>query len=252
MDVLREQLLKERQRFVYVLPNFQNPTGTSLSGSRRRRLVELCAEFEVPIEEDDPCGELRFSGDPQPRLASLAPDNVIYLSTFSKVLSPGIRLGWVAGPQKAMEKFNLAKQAANLHTNSLSQRAVYAFCTGNSPDDHVRTLRAAYRERRDAMVQALGRHLPRGSSWTVPDGGLFLWVTLPGGLCAEAVLARAVPRKVAFVPGSAFFTDGGGGDSFRMSFSTCDPARIEEGVRRLGALLSELPGSDGNEAVVGV
>jgi 2-aminoadipate transaminase len=237
-----EDVLRSGPKFLYVLPNFQNPTGATLALARRRRLVEMASRWGVPIVEDDPYGQLRYNGAHLPSLAQLdaeqdAGGGVIYLGTLSKVLSPGLRLGFVVAPEPVIEKLVQFKQGADLQTASFNQMLAYEVARGGFLDGHVRRLRRAYGERRNAMLAALERHFPKAVRWTRPDGGLFLWVTLPESLDAALLLEEALREKVAFIPGAPFHADGRGSNTLRLNFSYCAPDRIEEGVSRLGTLL---------------
>lgn len=235
---LLEELLAEGKlipKLIYVLPNFQNPSGVTLGLDRRHRLLELSYRYGIPILEDDPYGELRYEGEPLPSLKSLdAAGNVIYLGTFSKILVPGLRLGWVVAPEEVIRQLVKGKQAADLHTSSLAQRMAYQVCGTGLLDRHIEGMKPIYRERRDTMLQALAKHLPPGSAWSRPQGGLFLWTRFPEGVDTGAMLVEAAQEKVAYVPGTAFHANGNGANCLRLSFSSTDPARIEEGVRRLG------------------
>jgi 2-aminoadipate transaminase len=234
-DILREGKVK----FIYVLPNFHNPAGVTLSLERRHKLVELAARYGVFIIEDDPYGELRFEGEDITPLVVLHKENVIYLSTFSKTLAPGIRLGWVVAPEKIIAKLVQAKQGADLHTSTFVQMVANDICQRGILRHHVRRLREVYKERRDVMLEAMARYFPPGVEWTRPQGGLFLWVTLPEHVDAEELLKKAVAEKVAFVPGFAFYPDGSGKNTMRLNFSNAQPEMIEEGVRRLGRVLAQ-------------
>jgi 2-aminoadipate transaminase len=228
---------------LYTVATFQNPAGVTMALGRRMELLECSREFALPLVEDDPYSELRYDGEPAPPLRALpGGEDVVHLGTFSKVLSPGLRLGWVVAPAPVIERLVLAKQGADLHTDSLVQRAVVRFCLDNDLDAHVLGLRAAYRERRDAMLEALADLMPAGTAWTRPEGGMFTWVTLPAGVGAESLLAEAVERGVAFVPGSAFHVDGGGAGALRLNFTNPPPDAIREGVRRLAGVLGRMAG----------
>jgi len=246
-----EAQIRSGPKFIYALPNFQNPSGVTLSEARRHRLIEIADHYGVPILEDDPYGQLRYEGDHLPSLVLLdgqrektdgAPyrGNVIYLSTFSKTLAPGIRLGWIIAPAAVIQKLVQAKQGADLHTSTFSQMVAYDVARGGFLDQHVRFIREVYRERRDAMLKALETHFPAGVTWTRPQGGLFLWVRFPDQLDAADVLKVAVEQKVAFVPGQPFFPDGTGHNTARLNFSYSAPETIDEGIRRLGAVLKSL------------
>lgn len=238
-------------KFIYALPNFQNPTGVTLSLDRRQRLIELGDHYGVPILEDDPYGQLRYEGDHLPSIVTLdarmhanddAPyaGNVIYISTFSKTLSPGIRLGWIIAPVEVIQRLVMAKQGMDLHTSTFSQMVAFEVARGGFLDQHIKVIRATYRERRDAMLQAMDRHFPEGVTWTRPRGGLFLWVTLPAAMRASDVLKAAIAQKVAFVPGESFFPDGTGQNTARLNFSYAKPEVIDEGIRRLGGVLKSM------------
>lgn len=242
-----EKVLRYGPKFIYVLPNFQNPTGITLSLERRKRLIELADHYGVPIIEDDPYGQLRYEGDPLPPIEVLDcqdrenhgcySGNVIYLSTFSKILAPGIRLGWVVAPQEVISKLVQAKQGADLHTATFSQMVAYEVGHGGFIDQHVQFICKVYHERRDVMLEALEEHMPPGVTWTRPMGGLFLWVTLPEDLDASEVLREAIQEKVAFVPGESFYPNGGGKNTLRLNFSNATPEKINEGIARLGRVV---------------
>ncbi len=247
MDVgaLDEQL-RAGPKFVYALPNFQNPGGVTLSLERRRRLVERATATGIPIVEDDPYGQLRFEGEHLPSLVKLDAEthgcangektftgNVLYLSTLSKTLAPGLRIAWVVAPAVVISKLVQIKQGADLHTSTFCQHVAYEVARGGFLDRHVRRIRAVYGERRDAMLRALDRHAPAGVRWTRPGGGLFLWATLPEGFDTLRLLDDAIAEKVAYVPGSAFYPCGGGERTMRLNFSYAAPDVIEEGIKRL-------------------
>ncbi len=235
VEALGELLERERVRLIYVVPNFQNPKGTTLSLKRRHALVELAARHGVPILEDDPYGELRFEGQALPSLGALDEAGlVVTLGTFSKTLAPGLRVGWATGPAELIRAMTVAKQAADLHTGTLSQRAAAQLLRSFDYDGHLALLRRVYGERRDAMLQALARHLPQGARWTRPEGGLFCWVTLPRPLQAEDLFHEAVRERVAFVPGAPFFAEPGRREFLRLNFSNRPPELIREGMTRLG------------------
>jgi len=240
VDLLEDVLKREDVRFIYVLPNFHNPAGTTLPLERRVRLAELAAEHGVFIVEDDPYGELRFEGEDITPIEVLHKENTIYLSTFSKTLAPGMRLGWLVAPEHVTAKLVQAKQGADLHTSSFVQMIVNDICQRGFLKIHVRRLRDAYRERRDAMLEALEQHFPDGTSWTRPQGGLFLWARLPEGFDSSTFLKRTLTEeKVAFVPGTAFHPNGGGDNTLRLNFSNARPAKIHEGIARLGSAIKK-------------
>ncbi len=243
LELTLDRLEREgrRPKFIYTVPNFQNPAGVTLSLPRRRRLVEVAHERELLILEDNPYGLLRYEGEPLPTLLSLDRGRfVIYLGTFSKILSPGIRLGWTVAPRPVLEKMNLGKQGADLCSSSLSQLFVAAYFAERRWEDYLEELRELYRRRRDTMLDALAEHLPREATWTRPGGGLFIWATLPDFIDTTDLLARALEeRNVAFVPGRAAYVDGRGGSSMRLNFSGVREDDIREGVRRIGEVVRE-------------
>jgi len=225
-------------RFLYVLPNFQNPSGRCMGEARRAALVQAARELGLPLVEDNPYGDLWFDAPPPAPLASRWHEGVIYLGSFSKVLAPGLRLGYVVAPKALMPKLLQAKQAADLHTAGFNQRVVHEVIRDGFLDRHVPTIRARYRGQRDAMRSALERHMPAGCRWTVPNGGMFFWVELPQGLDATALLPDAVERGMAYVPGAAFFADHPRANTLRLSFVTVAPAQIEQGIVALAQTLA--------------
>ena len=242
LESVLARLAKEgrRPKFIYSVPSFQNPAGVTLSAERRVRLVELAREHEVLVCEDNPYGLLRFEGEPQQPLYALdGGDYVIYIGTFSKILSPGIRVGWVVAPPPVLEKIGLGKQAADLCTSTLTQYFVREYFAEGHWRGYIEDLVEIYRSRRDVMLQALGRHFPEQSEWTHPEGGLFVWATLPDYIDTTDLLAKALRENVAFVPGRAAYVDGRGGASMRLNFSGSSEEEIREGVRRIGAVVGE-------------
>jgi 2-aminoadipate transaminase len=222
-------------RLIYVVPDFHNPTGRQLSLARRKRLVELAQTYRVPILEDDPYGELRFSGKELPKLAALDDQGVvIYISTFSKTLAPGLRVGWMVAPPSLLKGLTIAKQASDLHTGTLSQRAIARLLQTFDYAGHIGMLRGVYGERCQTMLGELAAHLPEGTKWTVPAGGMFVWVELPQGLSADTLFQAALAEKVAFVPGSPFFARDANPRFMRLNYSNRTPALIREGMARLG------------------
>src|ERR671933_137046 len=229
-----------RPKFIYTVPSFQNPAGVTMSLPRRRRLVEVARERELLVLEDSPYGLLRYEGEPLPPLYKLdGGAYVMYLGTFSKILSPGIRLGWVVAPPPVLEKINLGKQASDLCTSTLSQLMVQAYFELDVWHDYVDSLTEIYRARRDTMLDALAEFFPPQAEWTRPAGGLFIWVTLPDFIDTTDLLARALRDNVAFVPGEAAYLDGRGRNAMRLNFSVSDDDELREGVRRLGKVISE-------------
>jgi 2-aminoadipate transaminase len=230
-----------RPKFIYSVPNFQNPAGVTMSLERRRRLVELARSRELLVVEDNPYGLLRFDdGEPLPPLYQLdGGDFVLYVGTLSKILSPGIRLGWLVAPPPVMEKVVLGKQAADLCTSTLTQYFVREYFRDGRWQEYVSSLVEIYRSRRDAMLAALERHFPRQATWTEPGGGLFIWATLPSYIDTTDLLAKALREDVAFVPGQAAYVDGRGRSSMRLNFSAGNEAEIGEGIRRIGKVIGE-------------
>jgi 2-aminoadipate transaminase len=241
---LVEQALKEHKiKLIYILPNFHNPAGTTIPRERRRRLVELAAQYGAFIVEDDPYGELRFEGEDIAPFISLHKENVIYLSTFSKTLSPGIRLGWIVAPERVIARLVQAKQGTDLHTGTFVQYIVYDIAERGLIKRHVRRIRAVYKERRDVMLAAMEEHFPSGVTWTRPQGGLFLWVRMPEHVDSQELLHVAVEEKVAFVPGTAFYPGGDDGlCCMRLNFSNAKPEMIREGIKRLGQAMIRMFG----------
>ncbi len=232
-----------RPKFTYSVPTFQNPAGVTMSLERRRRLVELARHRETLVIEDNPYGLLRFGGEPLPPLYQLdGGDFVIYIGTFSKILSPGIRLGWAVAPPPVMEKIVLGKQAADLCSSTLTQYFVREYFAEGRWREYVDSLAVIYRGRRDTMLAALEEHFPAEATWTEPQGGLFIWATLPEYIDTSDLLARALRDDVAFVPGQAAYVDGRGGSSMRLNFSGVGDDEIREGVRRIGNVISEQVG----------
>jgi 2-aminoadipate transaminase len=224
-------------RMLYALPNFQNPTGRSLSLERRRELVETCARLGLPLIEDDPYGALSYKGEPMPRMLNMNPDGVIYMGSFSKVLTPGIRLGYVCAPLPLVRRLELAKQAADLHTAQLTQMVVHEVVKDGFLDEHIPTIRSLYANQCQAMLDALDEHFPESVSWTRPEGGMFIWVTLPKSIDASKLLDQAIAARVAFVPGAPFYANEPATNTLRLSFVTVPPERIREGVAVLGQLI---------------
>jgi 2-aminoadipate transaminase len=240
-----ERLRREgrRPKFIYTVPSFHNPAGVTLSAERRQRLVELAREHEVLVCEDNPYGLLRFDGEPTAPLYALeGGDYVLYLGTFSKILSPGIRIGWVVAPPPVLEKIGLGKQAADLCTSTLTQYFVREYFSEGRWREYVDSLVGIYRARRDVMLEALERHFPEQSSWTRPQGGLFLWATLPDYIDTTDLLAKALRENVAFVPGRAAYVGESGANAMRLNFSGSDEDEIREGIRRIGQVVSEQVG----------
>jgi 2-aminoadipate transaminase len=244
---LLDEALRSGPKFMYVLPNFQNPGGVTLSEGRRHELVFLADKYGIPIIEDDPYGQLRYEGEHLPALVVVDRENlrrddgyrlgnVIYLSSFSKTLAPGLRLGWIVAPTEVIGKLVQLKQGADLHTSTFAQFVAYEVARDGFLDEHVRNIRQVYRQRRDAMLSALKEFFPPEVTWTHPAGGLFLWVNLPEGIECQALFEVALRENVAFVPGNCFYATGDEGRRhMRLNFSNAQPEQIREGIRRLSA-----------------
>jgi 2-aminoadipate transaminase len=229
-----------RPCFVYVLPNFHNPAGTTLPLERRKRLVDLAREYDLVIIEDDPYGELRYEGTDITPIFRLAPERTIYLSTFSKTLAPGIRLAWIVAPKPIIARLVQAKQGADLHTGTFVQMIAHDICHRGILREHVKRLRQVYRSRRDTMLEALEEHWPQETSWTRPLGGLFLWARTPQDINTRAFLEKAVEAQVAYVPGYAFYPgEKGGENTMRLNFSNATEDMINEGIYRLGVAMKK-------------
>lgn len=241
MDKLEETLKRyPKAKFIYIIPDFQNPTGRTLALERRKKMVELSSTYEVPIVEDNPYGELRFEGETLMSLKHY--DNqgsVIYLGTFSKTFCPGLRIGWVAASPEIVRKYVLVKQSADLQTNTLTQLELAKFVEMYDFDRHVEMVKAIYRNRRDAMLTTMDETFPKKVTYTRPQGGMFTWVEMPQGVNAAQVLEKALEQKVAFVPGSSFYPGGGHENTFRLNYGTMNEEKIVEGIKRLGVVMKE-------------
>jgi 2-aminoadipate transaminase len=227
-------------RLLYSLPNFQNPTGRTLSIERRQELVETCARLGVPLIEDDPYGALSYRGEPMPKMVAMNPDGVIYMGSFSKVLTPGIRLGYVCAPLPLVRRLELAKQAADLHTAQLTQMVVHEVVKDGFLDQHIPTIRKLYGDQCQVMLDAMAEHFPSGVTWTKPEGGMFIWVTLPKSIDAMKLLDQSLAARVAFVPGAPFYANEPATNTLRLSFVTVPPERIREGIAILGKLIKDM------------
>lgn len=244
VEALEEELArlkkgKIRPKFLYTVPNFHNPAGVTLALERRLKVIELAREHDLLIIEDNPYGWLRYSGEHIPPLRSMA-ENIIYISTLSKIFSPGMRLGWVVAPKPILEKLIFAKQAADLCTSSFTQRVAEEYFKSFPWRNHLQNLIRIYRSRRDAMLSALEEFMPEGAAWTRPDGGLFVWASLPDAIDSGEMLAEAIQKaKVAYISGRAFYPDGSGKNSMRLNFSFCEEGIIRAGIERLSEVVKE-------------
>jgi len=241
MDALEAAILKYPQgRMIYVIPDFQNPTGRTWSLERRKALVQLANRHNLPIVEDNPYGELRFEGEFLPAIKSFdTEDRVVFLGTFSKTFCPGLRIGWVYAADEVLNKFILVKQGADLQSNSMSQRELALFLERHDLDQHVAKIRQVYHRRRDLMLKTMAEEFPESVKWTHPEGGLFTWCEMPGHINARDILEKALEKHVAFVPGGSFFPNGGRENTMRMNYSNMPEDKIVEGIRRLGHVLRE-------------
>lgn len=242
MDELENALkANPKVRFIYTIPDFQNPSGITMSVERRKKLVELAEKYNVPIVEDNPYGDLRFEGEKYPPIKHFDTTGiVIYLGTFSKTFAPGLRLGWVAASSEIVQKYVIVKQGADLQCNSMAQREVASFIQMYDLDAHIKKIIEVYKKRRDLMLDTMKKEFPENVKFTYPNGGLFTWVELPEGIDAAEVLKKALEEKVAFVPGGPFYPNGGNENHFRLNYSNMPEDRIIEGITRLGKVLKSL------------
>ncbi len=228
-----------RAKFLYTIPTYQNPAGVTLSEERRERVLDICERVGLLVVEDDPYGQLGFEGDAPAPLRARRRDGVFYLSTFSKTFAPGFRVGWILAPHAVREKLVIATEAQILCPSAFAQAAVNTYLATMPWQEQLKTYREIYRERRDAMLEALDAMMPEGTTWTRPGGGMFVWATLPDGLDAKAMLPRALTARVAYVPGVGFYADGDGTGNLRLNFSFASPERIREGIRRLAGVVEQ-------------
>jgi 2-aminoadipate transaminase len=241
MDVdLLKNAFSQSVKLMYVVPNFQNPTGISYPEENRRAIAEVVRGTKTFLVEDDPYGELRFSGRPKTSFMNLAPENTILLGTFSKTVVPAFRLGWVVAPKPVIDKMVIAKQAADLHTNSFSQYVLYQYLISNNPSTHIAKIVTQYAAQKQAMIGAIARHFPESVNYTNPDGGMFLWATLPNKISSMKLFEVAVKDGVCIVPGHPFYIEKNDVSTMRLNFSCMDEATIEEGIKRLGKAMHQL------------
>lgn len=236
VEQAEEKIKEHSPRFIYVVADFQNPSGITLSLKRRKQLIRLAEKYQIPIVDDNPYGELRYVGEHVPSLQSLGQDTVIELGTFSKIVSPGLRIGWGIVSTEITTMFERLKQGADLHTNTFAQYVVYEYIKAGHLDSHIEEIKATYSARRDVMIEALKEHFPKGVRWYEPEGGLFLWVELPQGVSASELLDEAVSQKVAYVPGKPFYPHEDKDNTLRLNFSNASPDMIREGIKRLGGV----------------
>ena len=239
-EALPEYIEREQPKFLYTIPNFQNPSGITLAAERRRQIYSIAARYGLVIIEDDPYGRLRYAGTDIPPIKSLDGEGiVVYLSTVSKVIAPGLRVGWTVAPPEITRRLVIAKQSADLHTSSLDQRIVHRYLADFDSNAHIERIRQAYGRRFAIMESCLRQELPEGFHWTRPEGGMFLWVTCPEGIDTNELMQKAIEQKVVFVPGRDFFPDGSGNRYMRLNFSNATEEKIKEGIGRLAQVCHE-------------
>ena len=239
-DLERKLAANPRAKVIYVIPTFQNPTGRTWSLERRKGLLKVAEKYALPILEDNPYGDLRYEGEPIPPLKAMDTQGlVIYMGSFSKTLSPGIRLGWILAAPELLQKFNTAKQGADLQASTIMQMVVNTYREDYDRDENIRKLNALYHKRRDLMLSLLEQEFPTGSSWTHPQGGLFIWVTVPEQIDTAKIMPQVVARKVAYIPGHSFFADGGVTNTLRLNFSNASEEKIITGMKLMGEVLRE-------------
>jgi 2-aminoadipate transaminase len=237
---LAETFERYQPKLFYAVPNFQNPSGLSYSAATRQAVAELLQAHGVMFVEDNPYGELRFVGEDLAPLWAKAEDHTLLLGSFSKIVSPGLRLGWICAKAEVMDKLVVAKQATDLHSSYLSQRVLFQYLSDNNLEEHIETIRLGYKQRRDLMIELIDEYFPPEISYTEPEGGMFLWLTLPEGMAAMELFNEAVQFNVAFVPGEAFYIDGGGRNTLRLNYSNADEEKIQQGIYRLGEAIKKM------------
>ena len=237
-----EAAFKDGAKMFYAVPNFQNPSGMSYSLAKRKAVAELLKKYGVLFVEDDPYGELRFLGEDLPPLFAFTGGDSLLCGSFSKIAAPGFRIGWVVAAGETYDKLVIAKQAADLHTSTVAQAIMRQYLEDNDIDSHIELIRERYGRQRQCMVDMIAKYFPKGVEVTQPEGGMFLWATLPEGCSSMDLFNVAIKKKVAFVPGRPFFVDGSGENTLRLNFSNSDEARIEKGIKRLGECIAEFLG----------
>lgn len=236
LNELEDTILKTESRVLYGIPNFQNPTGITYSAETRQNLSILLDWHNILFVEDDPYGEIRFEGEFQAPVFALNPNHTIWCGSFSKMISPGLRTGWICAPKELMPYLLRIKQATDLHTNNVVQRIIYRFLTDNNLEDHLCKVRLAYKAQKDCMIESIRKHFPEEVNYTNPEGGMFIWATLPESMNSEALIQKAIQEKVVFVPGKSFFTADEGQRNMRLNYSNSSEEMIEEGIKRLGTI----------------
>lgn len=239
IDQVEEKISKFKPKLIYTVSNFQNPTGITMSEERRIKLVELATRYNIPIIDDNPYGDIRFEGERLGTLKSFGGDQVIALRTFSKIVAPGFRLGWINGPKKIVHYFEKVKQCADLHSNSFGQYLMYEFISAGYLEPHIKLICEDYKVKRDIMLEAMQENFPAGVRWTRPQGGLFIWVELPKHISAKELFPKAIEKMVAYVYGQPFYPHGEGENTMRLNFCNATHENIREGIKRLGELFKE-------------
>ena len=237
IDMLKKTVRDKQIKLVYTVPTFQNPSGITYSRQKRKDVANILEKHDVIFIEDNPYYELRFAGEDLPLIRNFREENSILLGSFSKIVSPGLRLGWICTTNEIMEKIIIAKQASDLHSNNLAQRIVYQYLIDNDIDEHIIKIREAYKIRRDLMVSMISEHFPEEIEFTKPEGGMFLWITLPEKISSLDLFEHAIKENVAFVPGNPFYVNGGGNNTLRLNFSNSDEEQIEIGIKRLANII---------------
>ena len=240
IDLLEKALKVNQAKLFHTVINFQNPSGVTYSQQKREKLADIIKNYNMVLVEDNPYGELRFMGEDLPSMKNYLPESTVVLGSFSKVVTPGLRLGWICAGRDVMEKIIVAKQSSDLHSNYLSQRAVYQYLIDNDLDEHILNIRKVYKKQRDLMVSMIEKHFPQEIKCTKPEGGMFLWVTLPENISSLDLFKLAMKENVAFVPGKAFYVDGGGENTLRLNFSNSDEEKIEDGIKRLAKVIKRM------------
>ncbi|MHC4436895.1 MAG: aminotransferase-like domain-containing protein [Planctomycetota bacterium] len=240
IDLFEKELGACKTKLFHTVINFQNPSGVTYSRQKREKIAEIVRNQDIVLVEDNPYGELRFMGEDLPSMKNYLPDSTIVLGSFSKVVTPGLRLGWICAAPDVMDKIVIAKQSSDLHSNYLSQRAVYQYLVDNDLDEHILKIREVYKKQRDSMVSMIEEHFPEEVKCTKPQGGMFLWVTLPENISSLNLFKQATKENIAFVPGRAFYVDGGGDNTLRLNFSNSDEEKIEEGIKRLAKVIKRM------------
>jgi 2-aminoadipate transaminase len=240
IDILKSLMSSIRPKLMYTVPNFQNPSGISYSEENRQEIADIVQTTKTIIIEDDPYGDLRYSGVNKPSFKSLVPDNCVLLGTFSKTVTPGLRLGWIIAPDKIMDKLIIAKQAADLHTSQFIQCILYQYLTDNDIDNHIARIKKVYGNQLKSMLESIGQYFPKTVSCTHPEGGMFLWAELPQNTSSRALLNMALKDKVIFVPGDPFYINRKDTNTLRLNFSCADEQTIREGIKRLGKAMTKI------------